>query len=234
VFVAGAGIDRPEHARALEAALVTRLAAGTRVHVVNDTLAVLRSGIPEGIGLAVPVSTGGNVIGRGPDGRVTDRGHGIFGGGYALGALVARRARRGLADPDLARAVAAAAISWLPDRPRRPGPEAARLGEAVAAAAERGDRFSARLVDRWCRRVTAAVGEEVARLGLGDTPAVVVYGGLGEASPWLAARVRAAVLAAAPGARLVGLDVEPADGAADLARDAWAGRPVAWSFTPRR
>ena len=233
VFVAGAGIDRPNHARALEAALTARLPR-TRVIVVNDTLAALRAGTPDGVGLAVPVSTGGNVIGRGSDGRVTDRGHGIFGGGYVLGALAARAARRGNIGAELARVIEAAGISWLADRPRRPGPEAARLGAAVARAAERGDPLPARMVDRWCGRVTRTVREEIDSLDLGSTPVVIVYGGLGAACPWLEERIRAAVLEAAPGARLVTLARDPVEGAADLALDAWGGAPVAWDFSPRR
>lgn len=230
LFVAGAGIDRPEHARALEAALVSRL-RGTRVIVANDTLAVLRAGTPDAVGLVVPVSTGGNVIGRGPDGRVTDRGHGIFGGGYVLGALAARAAGRGRVGEELRRAVDAANLLWTG---RRPAPEAALLGAAVAHAAEQGDTVPARLVNRWCARVAQAVREEVDRLGLGPEPAVIVYGGLLDASPWLGARIRRAVLDAAPGARLVVLDREPAEGAVLLARDAWRGTPIVWDFTPRR
>ena len=108
-------------------------------------------------------------------------------------------------------------------------------GLTVARAAERGDPLPARMVDRWCGRVSRAVAEEVARLALGDRPAVVVYGGLLEASPWLGERIREAVLAGAPHARLLGLAVEPAEGAAALAIDAWTGRAVAgWAFTPRR
>ena len=231
LFVAGAGIDRPEHARAVEGALRDRLHEDTRVIVVNDTLAVLRAGTPDAVGLAVPVSTGGNVIGRALDGRVTDRGHGIFGGGYALGALAARAARRGRVGEELAREMDAARLAW---RGRRPGPEAALLGAAVARAAEHGDPFPRRMIDRWCARVTRAVREEAERLDLGDEPAVIVYGGLGEASPWLADRIRGAVLAGAPRARLVRLETEPAAGAAALALDAWRGTPIAWDFTPRR
>jgi N-acetylglucosamine kinase-like BadF-type ATPase len=233
VFVAGAGIDRPEHARALEAALGARL-PGTRVIVVNDTLAVLRAGTPDGVGLAIPVSTGANVIGRGPDGRLTDRGHGIFGGGYVLGALAARAARRGAVGAELARTISDAHVGWRPDRPRRPDPDVALLGAAVARAAQRGDPLPARTVDRWCRRVTRAVRDEIDRLDLGSTPAVIVYGGLAEACPWLADQVRDAVVAAAPGARLLALGTDPVEGAAELALDAWRGVPVGWDFSPRR
>jgi N-acetylglucosamine kinase-like BadF-type ATPase len=201
------------------------------VIVVNDTLAVLRAGTPDAVGIAVPVSTGGNVIGRATDGRVTDRGHGIFGGGYVLGALAARAVRRGLVGEELAREVDAAHLGW---RGRRPGPEAAMLGVAVARAAERGDPYPRSMVDRWCARVTDAVRVEAQRLELGDDPAVIVYGGLGDASPWLATRIRAAVLAGVPHARLVPLETDPAVGAAALALDAWLGTPIAWDFTPRR
>ena len=132
----------------------------------------------------------------------------------------------------LAAEIDAARLAW---RGRRPAPEAASLGAAVARAAERGDPLPVRMVDRWCGRVTRAVAEEVARLGLGDRPAVVVYGGLLEASPWLGERIRDAVLGGAPHARLLALLVEPAEGAADLAIDAWKGHAVAgWGFTPRR
>ena len=231
LLVACAGIDRPEHARALEGSLRRRLPGASRVMVVNDTLAALRSGTSDAVGLAVPISTGGNVIGRARDGRVTDRGHGIFGGGYVLGALAARGAGRGRVGEELAREVDAAGLSWCG---RRPGPEAALLGAAVARAAEHGDPYSRRMVDRWCARVALAVREEAERLDLGDEPAVIVYGGLGEASPWLANRIREAVVAGARRAHLVRLETEPAAGAAALALDAWLGTPIAWDFTPRR
>ena len=219
VFIAGAGLDRPEHARTLEHEVAARL-PGTRVLAANDTLAVLRCGTPDGVGLVVPVSTGGNVIGRGPDGRVTDRGHGIFGGGYVLGALAARGPRRGSLSPQLAATIDAANLGW---RGRRPEPAAAQLGAVVAAAARVGDPYPARLVDRWCGRVTGAVRQEVDRLGLGEDPVVILYGGLLEASQWLGARIRAAVVAGCPGARLTTLGRDPVEGAALLARDAWAG-----------
>ncbi len=230
VLVAGAGIDRPEHATALAAALGPRL-TGARIVVVNDTLAALRAGTPDAVGLVVPVSTGGNVIGRGPDGRVTDRGHGIFGGGYVLGALAARAARRGRLSAALAANVEATPLRWSG---RRPGPEVTSLAPAVVAAAAAGETYPARMIDRWCGRITAAVREEVERLGLPVDVAVVIYGGLLDASPWLERRVRAAIAAGVPAARISRLGVEPADGAALLARDAWAGAMIAWTFSPRR
>jgi N-acetylglucosamine kinase-like BadF-type ATPase len=230
VYIAGAGLDRPEHARALEREVGERLPRST-VMAANDTIAVLRWGTADGVGLAVPVSTGGNVIGRGPDGRVTDRGHGVFGGAYVMGALAARAARRGGVSSELAADVDRLGLAW---EGRRPEPAAAMLGAAVAAAAEAGDRYPARIVERWCRRVTAAVREEVERLGLGPDPVVIVYGGLLDASPWLGRRIRAAVLAGAPGARVASMAPPPVEGAALLARDAWAGRVERWDFTPRR
>jgi hypothetical protein len=78
------------------------------------------------------------------------------------------------------------------------------------------------------------VREEAVRLGLGDGPVVIVYGGLLDASPWLGARIRQAVLDGLPNARLQALEGDPVEGAALLARDAWAGRLAPWDFTPRR
>ncbi len=237
LFIAGAGIDRPEHARTLERALGARLPA-TRIIVVNDTLAVLRAGTPDGVGLVVPVSTGGNVIGRAADGRVTDRGHGIFGGGYVLGALAARAARRSAAGSELtavgaelAAAVASADLAW---NGRRPSPDAARLGAVVVAAAQAGDPYPRHMVERWCGRVEDAVREETLRLDLGPGPVVILYGGLLEASPWLGEQLQAAIRRGVPGARIQPLEREPAVGAALLAVDAWAGRPIGWYFVPRR
>ncbi len=233
VYVAGAGIDRPVHARALEAALAVGL-PGTRIVVANDTMAALRAGTPDGVGLVIPVSTGGNVIGRAPDGRVTDRGHGIFGGGYVLGALAARAVafhRHGVGRALAAAVREAADPGW---RGRRPAPEAALLALSVVAAARAGDPWPARIVDRWCSRVTAACVEETARLDLGPAPVAIVYGGLADASPWLRARIGAAVLAGVPGARITGLAAEPVAGAVALALDALAGRQAGWDFTPRR
>jgi hypothetical protein len=63
---------------------------------------------------------------------------------------------------------------------------------------------------------------------------VIIYGGLADASPWLADRIRGAVLAGAPGARITPLAVEPAEGAALLALDAWRGALIRWDFRPRR
>jgi N-acetylglucosamine kinase-like BadF-type ATPase len=197
----------------------------------NDTLAVLRCGTPDGVGLVVPVSTGGNVIGRGPDGRVTDRGHGIFGGGFVLGALAARAAKRGRVSPELAAAIARADLAWIG---RRPEARVAELAADVIRAAEAGDPYPRRIVDRWCGRVTCAVREESADLALGESPTVVVYGGLLGQSPWLEARIVEAVLVGVPDARLAQLTAEPVEGAALLARDAWAGRLGPWAFTPRQ
>ncbi len=236
LVVAGAGIDRPANAVGLRDALLARSAA-MEVIVVNDTLAALRAGTPDAVGLVVVAGTGGNVIGRASDGRVTDRGHGLFGGSYVLAAIAARAAWRGdrRISPGVARVVAASLpVPTGGRRPPRPGPEVAVLAPALLAAGAAGDRLVARVVDRWCSRVTGAVAEEARRLALGESPAVVLYGGLLDAAPWLAMRLRAAILAAAPRARILRLAVEPVEGAALLARDAWAGRPVRWEFVPRR
>ncbi len=113
-------------------------------------------------------------------------------------------------------------------------PEAALLAADVLRAAEAGDPYPARMVDRWCSRTADAVRDEVERLGLGSRPVVILYGGLLDASPWLDGRMREAILEGAPGAQIRRLDVDPVTGAALLARDAWRGAPITWDFVPRR
>ncbi|HEY4754336.1 MAG TPA: hypothetical protein VIH37_13700, partial [Candidatus Limnocylindrales bacterium] len=139
--------------------------------------------------------------------------------------------KRGRVSPELAAAIARADLTWTG---RRPEARVAELAADVLRAAEAGDPYPLRIVDRWCGRVTRAVREESADLALGESPAVVVYGGLVGQSPWLEARIVQAVLAGAPGARPTHLTAEPVEGAALLARDAWAGRLGPWAFTPLR
>lgn len=219
LLVAGAGIDRPEHGAALRDELIARSAAA-RVVVVNDTFAALRAATRDGVGLVVVAGTGCNVIGRGPSGRATGRGHGVFGGGYVLGALAVRALRRG--DPRVSPALAAEIRAGSPDvTARRPGPEVAALAAGVIGAAEGGDAFAGRLVSRWMAHVRTALREEAATLGFHGPPRVVLYGGLVDAAPALRGRLEATVAAAIPGARIRHLDRAPVEGAALLARDAW-------------
>lgn len=84
-----AGVDFPEEERQLHEALEPR-AWAERLHVGNDTFAVLRAGTERGWGIAVVCGAGINCVGVAPDGRqvrfpalgtIT----GDWGGGYDVG-----------------------------------------------------------------------------------------------------------------------------------------------------
>ncbi len=84
-----AGVDFPEEERTLYAALEPR-AWAERLHVGNDTFALLRAGTERGWGIAVVCGAGINCVGVAPDGRhvrypalgtIT----GDWGGGYDVG-----------------------------------------------------------------------------------------------------------------------------------------------------
>ena len=110
VYVAGAGIDRPEQARALERELRGRLPGSARDGGErHDGRPALRH--PDGVGLVVPVSTGGNVIGRGP--TVASPTAATASSGARTCWARSRRGRRGAAPcrVELAAAVAGPSVS---------------------------------------------------------------------------------------------------------------------------
>ena len=63
-----AGIDFPDEEVRLHDALALRGWA-SRIHVGNDTFAVLRAGTESGFGIAITCGAGINCVGVGPDGR---------------------------------------------------------------------------------------------------------------------------------------------------------------------
>ncbi len=93
-----AGVDFPPEEEALREAVAER-AWAPRVHVGNDTFAVLRAGTERGWGVAVTCGAGINCVGVAPDGRharfpalgaIT----GDWGGGYDLGLAAVSAAAR--------------------------------------------------------------------------------------------------------------------------------------------
>ncbi len=84
-----AGIDFPDEEERLHDALAPRGWA-TRIHVGNDTFAVLRAGTESGFGIAITCGAGINCVGVGPDGthvRFPALGEitGDWGGGHDVG-----------------------------------------------------------------------------------------------------------------------------------------------------
>jgi N-acetylglucosamine kinase-like BadF-type ATPase len=230
-----AGVDFPAEEETLREAVAERSWAN-RVHVGNDTFAVLRAGTDRAWGVAVTCGAGINCVGVAPDGRharfpalgaIT----GDWGGGYDLGLAAVSAAARsedgrgprtsleravpahfGLATPsDLAEAIHAGRLE------QRRVIELAPLVLAEAA----DDAVAAEIVQRLAHEVIALVRVALSRLDLADEPVEVLLGGgvLQDADGDLLAAISAGLKQAAPavtvrptaspaivGAALLGLD----------------------------
>jgi N-acetylglucosamine kinase-like BadF-type ATPase len=186
-----AGVDFPAEEVALREAVEERGWA-QRVHVDNDTFAVLRAGTERGWGVAVTCGAGINCVGVAPDGRharfpalgaIT----GDWGGGYDLGLAAVSAAARsedgrgprtsleravpghfGLATPsELAESIHTRRID------QRRVIELAPLVLAEAA----DDAVAAEIVQHLASEVVALVRVALTRLGLTDEPVEVLLGG---------------------------------------------------------
>jgi N-acetylglucosamine kinase-like BadF-type ATPase len=238
-----AGVDFPAEEEALREAVAARGWA-ERVHVGNDTFAVLRAGTGRGWGVAVTCGAGINCVGVSRDGRharfpalgaIT----GDWGGGYDLGlAAVAAAARSedgrgprtsleravpahfGLATPlELAEAIHGGRIE------QRRVIELAPLVLAEAA----DDAVATSIVHRLAEEVVALARVAMTRLALADEPVDVVLGGgvLRSADGNLLAAIEAGVREAAPLATVRPASAPPVAGAALLALAALAAGPEA-------
>jgi N-acetylglucosamine kinase-like BadF-type ATPase len=230
-----AGIDFPAEEAALREA-VEELGWAHRVHVGNDTFAVLRAGTERGWGVAVTCGAGINCVGVAPDGgqaRFPALGAitGDWGGGYDLGLAAVSAAARsedgrgprtsleravpahfGLTTPsELAEAIHAGRI------------EQRRVIELAPLVLAEGadDAVAAQIVQRLAAEVVALARVALQRLDLTDEPVDVLLGGgvLQDADGDLLAAIDAGVRAEASaatvrptaspaivGAALLGLD----------------------------
>jgi N-acetylglucosamine kinase-like BadF-type ATPase len=230
-----AGVDFPAEEEALREAVAER-GWTSRVHVGNDTFAVLRAGTERGWGVAVTCGAGINCVGVAPDGRharfpalgaIT----GDWGGGYDLGlAAVSAAARsedgRG-PRTSLERAVPAhfglERPSQLAEAIHTRRMEQRRVIElaplVLSEAAD--DAVAAQIVQRLASEVVALARVALTRLDLTDEPVEVLLGGgvLQDADGDLLAAIDAELREAAPavtvrptaspaivGAALLGLD----------------------------
>jgi N-acetylglucosamine kinase-like BadF-type ATPase len=186
-----AGVDFPAEEEALREVVAERGWA-SRVHVGNDTFAVLRAGTERGWGVAVTCGAGINCVGVSPDGQharfpalgaIT----GDWGGGYDLGLAAVSAAARsedgrgprttleravpahfGLATPSgLAEAIHAGRIE------QRRVIELAPLVLSEAA----DDAVAAEIVRRLAAEVVALARVALTRLGLTEEPVEVLLGG---------------------------------------------------------
>jgi N-acetylglucosamine kinase-like BadF-type ATPase len=235
-----AGVDFPAEEEALRAAVGKRGWA-RRVHVDNDTFAVLRAGTERGWGVAVTCGAGINCVGVAPDGRharfpalgaIT----GDWGGGYDLGlAAVSAAARsedgRG-PRTSLERAVPAhfgfASPTELAEGIHTGRVDQRRVIElaplVLAEAAD--DAVAAEIVQHLAAEVVALARVALTRLDLTEQPVEVLLGGgvLQDVDGGLLATIDAGLRQAAPevtvrptasaavvGAALLGLDELGAD-----------------------
>ncbi len=186
-----AGVDFPSEEETLREAVAERGWA-PRVHVGNDTFAVLRAGTERGWGVAVTCGAGINCVGVAPDGRharfpalgaIT----GDWGGGYDLGLAAVSAAARsedgrgprtsleravpahfGLTTPsELAEAIHRGRIG------QRRMIELAPLVLAEAA----DDAVAAEIVQRLAAEVVALARVALTRLDLAQEPVEVLLGG---------------------------------------------------------
>ncbi|MGC4942312.1 N-acetylglucosamine kinase [Kribbella sp. DT2] len=217
----------------------------SRVHVANDTFALLRAGLDEPRGVAVVCGAGINCCGLLPDGRTArfpavGRISGDWGGGQQL----AEEAIWAAARADDGRGPATALMSVLPQHfgvhSMTELIEAMHLGDIslvrrleagpilfqVAAA---GDPVATAVVHRQAEEIVAMAAVALGRLDLLDTPTPVILGGgvLTANHPLLLEEITTQLAAAAPQAIPQIVEVPPVVGAILLGLDHTEAAPEA-------
>ena len=238
-----ANADLPEE----EEQLATAIRAGgwsETTTVVNDTFAVLRTGLTAGAGVAgraerpwgvaVTCGAGINCVGVAPDGRVArylsfGETSGDWGGGLDLGAAAlwhAMRAEDGRGAPT-ALLSGVTEFFGLPTASEvaigvRAGTfgrdDLRRLTPVLFAAARSGDQIAAAVVQRQAQEICLMALTAMRRLGLGTAPVVLGGGVLEARDPLLSAEVDRRLAAAGCGPGQV-VDAPPVTGAALLGLD---------------
>jgi N-acetylglucosamine kinase-like BadF-type ATPase len=226
------GADIPADVAELEAVIAVGGWA-RRVHVDNDTFAVLRAGTERPDAVAVICGAGINVVGRASGGRIARYPSlgwetGDWGGSEMLGRDVvfhAARAEDGRGAPTVLvevvkrhfRAASVEAVGTDVHYRRLPQARLGELAPLVLQSAAEGDDVANLLVDRLANEIVLLARRALADLGVGEADVVLGGGMLRDPSGVLFDRVTAALPS---GASPVALDAPPVLGAVLAALDA--------------
>ncbi len=230
------GVDLPQEADALHAALAAAPWAAGGLTVDNDTLAVLRAGTEAADAAAVVCGTGMNAVAVRGDGAraqllALGRPSGDWGGGLGLADAILWHAARAEDGRGAATAVREALLGWtgagsiaelavdVVAGRRSTAQWAGRVPELLALAGD-GDRVAQGLVRRQGHEIATCAAAVLQRLGLADRAVpVVIGGGIGASGdPLLTAAIAAGLAERAPQARWQLLDRAPVLGAVAEAR----------------
>ena len=220
--------------------------------VVNDTFAILRSGLPDTVegpgahwGVGVVCGAGINAVGVAPDGRVTrylalGTISGDWGGGYGLGVEVlwhAIRAEDGRG-PDTALAgylTSHFGVERVEEvtiglhKGKIPDDDLIGLAPMLLRASDEGDAVARKVVERLADEISAMAITAMRRLDLTGLATPVVLGGgvLTARNPLLMSGITRQLAGAAPAAEVRVIDVPPVAGAALLGLDSVGAPPAA-------
>jgi N-acetylglucosamine kinase-like BadF-type ATPase len=235
-----ANADLPEE-EAEHAAAVQAQAWSPTATVVNDTFAILRSGLADQDqphwGVAVVCGAGINAVGVAPDGRVTrylalGTISGDWGGGYGLGLEVlwhAIRAADGRGPDTLLTGYLTShfgverveEVTIGIHKGKIPEDDLIGLAPMLLRAAAEGDQVARAVVNRLADEISVMAITAMRRLGLTALPTPVVLGGgvITARNPLLMDGILRQLAEAAPAAGVRVIDVPPVAGAALLGLD---------------
>jgi len=243
-----ANADLPEE-EAEHAAAVQAQGWSPTAMVVNDTFAILRAGVADGLqshwGVGVVCGAGINAVGVAPDGRVTrylalGTISGDWGGGHGLGLEVlwhAIRAEDGRGRDTILTSYLTGhfgverveEVTIGIHQGKISGDDLTGLAPLLLRAADEGDPVATAVVSRLADEISVMAITAMRRLGLTGLATPVVLGGgvITARNPLLMSGITAQLAAAAPAAEVLVIDVPPVAGAALLGLDQVSAPPAA-------
>jgi N-acetylglucosamine kinase-like BadF-type ATPase len=235
-----ANADLPEEEAELAAAVQAQAWSPTAT-VVNDTFAILRSGLTDTDqphwGVAVVCGAGINCVGVAPDGRVTrflalGTIAGDWGGGYFLGLEVLWHAARAEDGRGQDTALSGYVASYFGverveqvtiglHQGKIPHDDLIGLAPVLLRAADEGDPVARSLVNRQAEEISVMAITAMRRLDLTGLPTPVILGGgiITARNPLLMADITRQLAEAAPRTQVRVIEVPPVVGAALLGLD---------------